>query len=230
MTSTISRTEIDVRMLEVRTLLSFIKTQESTATPPVDSDDVKIIRGLFYVHLYGAFEKSVNEVVIHALREIASMNIKHGHAALDFLPVSLAQTFQSLQSPTSDAKWGQRVKFVQSMQSLDVCKIKDDIFADQLQNVSPTRLIEILNYLCITQHEFVQTDLLAVSEVVEKRNQVAHGRTNPLRVGSSVKSSELEGRLQSVLSVMDQLILCVDNGLAAMKFVKNEFHAEYAAQ
>jgi hypothetical protein len=221
-----SRTNMDIRFLEVRTLLSSIKSQESTATPPKDSDDVKIIRGLFYVHLYGAFEKSVNEIVMYALREIDIIGIKNFHAAVDFLPVALASIFQALQAPTNDSKWKKRVEFVKTMQSSAACKISDSVFGDQLQNVSPERLQEIITYLCLPS-PFSENDLLPIGEIVEKRNQVAHGRTSPLRVGSSVKSTELESRLITTISVIDQLILCIENGLDSLNFVSPSYLAEY---
>lgn len=221
-----SRTDIDIRLLEVRTLLSAIKSQESTATPPRDSDSIKIIRGLFYVHLYGAFEKSVNEIVIYALREIDVLGIKNSHAAVDFLPVALASIFQSLQAPTNDSKWKKRVEFVKTMQSSTVCKISESVFGDQLQNVSPERLQEIITYLCLPS-PFSEADMLSIGEVVEKRNQVAHGRTNPLRVGSSVKSAELESRLLTTISVIDQFINCIENGLDSLSFVNNSYLTEY---
>jgi hypothetical protein len=222
-----SRTDIDIRFLEVRTLLSSIKSQESTATPPIDSDDVKIIRGLFYVHLYGTFEKSVNEIVMYALREIDVLNIKNFHAAVDFLPVALASIFQALQAPTNDSKWKKRVEFVKTMQSSTACKISDSVFGDQLQNVSPDRLQEIITYLCLPS-PFSESDLLPIGEIVEKRNQVAHGRTSPLRVGSSVKSTELESRLITTISVIDRLIVCIESGLDSRHFVSPSFLAEYS--
>ncbi len=226
MSTPFSRTNTDIRLLEVRTLLSFIKSQESTATPPVDSDDVKIIRGLFYVHLYGAFEKSVNEIVMYALREIDTLGIKHFHAATDFLPVALSTIFQSLQAPTTDSKWKKRLEFAKTMQSASICKISDSVFGDQLQNVSPDRLQEIITYLCFPT-PFSENDLLPIGEIVEKRNQVAHGRTSPLRVGSSVKSNELESRLVTTISVIDQLITCIENGLDSLSFVSPSFVSEY---
>ena len=222
-----SRTDVDKRFLEVQTLLSSIKSQESNATPPIDTDDVKIIRGLFYVHLYGAFEKSVNEIVMYALREIDVLGIKYAHASINFLPVALASTFQSLQAPTTDSKWKKRVEFVKTMQSSIACKISDSIFYDQLQNVSPDRLREIILYLCLPM-PYSDDDLLPIGEIVEKRNQVAHGRTSPLRVGASVKSPELQSRLIATISVVDQLIQCIESGLDSLHFVSPSFLEEYA--
>lgn len=221
-----SRTDVDKRLLEVRTLLSSIKSQESTATPPVDSDDVKIIRGLFYVHLYGAFEKSVNEIVLYALREIDMLKLKHLHIAIEFLPVALASIFQALQAPTYDSRWKKRVEFIKTIESSAVCKINENVFSDQLQNVSPERLQEIITYLCLTS-PFSEADMLSIGEIVEKRNQVAHGRTNPLRVGSSVKSLELESRLTTTILVIDQFITCIEQGLESLSFVNPLYTAEY---
>ena len=52
------------RFNEVLLNLAFIESIEPSAEPPIH---VKIQRGLYYVHLYSALEKVVNETVEQAL-------------------------------------------------------------------------------------------------------------------------------------------------------------------
>lgn len=225
----ISRVSIDARMREVRSLISFIKTQESKATPPVDTDDVKILRGLFYVHLYGAFEKTVNECVESYLRSIATLELEVRHVTLQLIPLALDAKFKALHSVPGTSNWKKRVTLVESMSSSEVCEVNDLLFADQLQNVWPDTLRNIIQYLGLGTVAFTEADTLACSEVVDKRNQVAHGRTSPLRVGASIKSADLESRLNSILSLLEQFILHLEAQYTTLTYIRPEFHANYTA-
>jgi hypothetical protein len=60
------------RFNEVLLNLTFIESIEPSAEPPIH---VTIQRGLYYVHLYSALEKVVNETVEQALLVIGSYSI-----------------------------------------------------------------------------------------------------------------------------------------------------------
>lgn len=100
----ISRSTIDQRFFEVRGFLSHIKTIESQETPPTDEDYVKIMRGLFYVHLYGAFEKSINLATSAFINALTTLGIKLCDATHNFLPMALDSKFKSLEN-TNGATW-----------------------------------------------------------------------------------------------------------------------------
>jgi hypothetical protein len=225
----ISRVSIDARMLEVRSLISFIKTQESTATPPVDTDAVKIVRGLFYVHLYGAFEKTVNECVETYLRSIAALELEVLHVAPQLMPLALDAKFRSLHSVPGTSNWRKRIALIDSMVSAEVCAINDLVFAEQLQNVWPETIENIVEYLGIGGITFDEADVLACKEIVDKRNQVAHGRTSPLKIGASVKAIDLESRFESILSLLEEFIVFLETKFVTLIYVKPEYHAHYNA-
>ncbi|MBU9229665.1 hypothetical protein KTD22_23880 [Burkholderia multivorans] len=223
----IPRTDIDARFMEVRNLLSFIKSQESTDTPPIDAEHVKIMRGLFYVHLYGAFEKSINEAVSSFLRAVADLQLQTLHVAPSFLPLALDGRFKSLHSTPGESNWKKRVLFVGAMLADNPCSINDAIFSDQLQNVWPATLRDISSYMGIDEPVFDSTHVLAMNEVVEKRNQVAHGRISPLKVGANIRANNLEDRFNSIESVLSEFILHLENSFDSLCYIKQEFRGQY---
>lgn len=184
------------------------------------------MRGLFYVHLYGAFEKSISEGVEQYLQQIADLQIPHAHFIPQFFPTALDALFTSLQSDSKRLK--KRVDFVKKMASTDLCRINNSLFSAQLQNAWPETLLDISAALGISQSFFSNAaDSFYLHEIVEKRNQVAHGRNSPFNVGSRGRSDELELRLEVVVRVIDDFLGMLELNLNSLDFVVAAERAVY---
>lgn len=221
--------DIDARFQEARNLLSFIKSQESTATPPMDSGEVKSMRGLFYVHLYGAFERSANDSVSTFIRATVDLNVNVQHITPHFLPVALDARFKSLQSAQGNGSWKKRLEFVRAMIATSACSINDALFSEHLQNALPETLEAVAEYMGIGTPTFGASDVLAVNEVVDKRNAVAHGRASPSEIGARTRSGTLENRLDSTKAVLSSFMAHMERGFDSLTCVRPEFRLLYQA-
>lgn len=214
------------RFSQVRKNLSIIKDLESKEIPPLDADEVKIFRGLFFVHLYGAFEKSINEAVEQFLMEVDGLNVQFLDFSVGFLPTALDPIFTSLKS---SGKWDSRIGFFKKIESADVCRVSNSVFSDQLQNTWFSTLEKIASYIGIND-VFLKNinDSHYLNEVVEKRNQVAHGRNSPLNVGSSGRSSDLEARFDALNRILDDYIEVLEEHCNSLHFIKDARRSDYA--
>lgn len=221
----IERSRANERMHQVRTLLTFIKTQESQSIPPVDSDDVKIIRGLFFVSLYGAFEKTINEVVEQYLRAVGGLKVEFSDLTWSFLPTALDPVLTSFKAT---GHWEKRVKIFETIQSEVPCTVSDTIFSDQLQNTWYKKLEQIALYIGV-RNRFLrnQRDSHYVDEVVDKRNQVAHGRNTPLVIGSLGRALDLEIRFDAIDRVIDDYVAMLESHFNSLDFVREDRRNKY---
>lgn len=227
MTLQIDRTDIDHRLLGTKGYLSFIRSLESDSTPPVDSEDVKTLRGLFYVHLYGAFEKSVNECVSAFLSALSTLDIIVPEFEPRIWPIALDKYFRSLHSLPADSSWKKRRDFVTGYQAGDSCLLNDGLFSGQLQNAWPETIEEILANMGIPAPPFEHGDTLAIREIVAKRNEVAHGRSTPARVGASVRADNLQPRLESVERYIETLAVTLESEYLSLNYVQDQFRPKY---
>jgi hypothetical protein len=86
---------ITTRFVEVQEFLSFISHAERPP-PERDSIEVRLMRGLFYVHLYGAFEFSVNRIVVGAAQVINQAQVPHNNVTHPLGALVLDRNFNSL--------------------------------------------------------------------------------------------------------------------------------------
>ena len=90
------RNRSNSRMTEVRQTLDIIKHLESPIGVGMsDSTQVQILRGLYFVHLYAAFEFSVNTCVQKALQEISSSKIPFSNLEKRIFVLALDANFSS---------------------------------------------------------------------------------------------------------------------------------------
>lgn len=218
---------IEDRFRSARTLLTLIKSMESDSLPPVNTDEVKILRGLFFVHLYGAFEKSVTDTVQAYLRKLAEIELASCHVGFEMWPSAFDNYFRSLQTVQGKGGWAKRREFAILLQSEDMCPINEGLFSDRLQNVRPDVLIDILGYLGLSVQIVGDDVAFALTEVVEKRNQVAHGRADPKAIGANSTSGQLEARFDSLYELARSLIDSMRLQLAEFSFIKEAYRAKY---
>lgn len=217
------RTQISERFREVRSFLSFVKTLESTETPPVDSIEVKALRGLFYVHLYGALEQSLNEVLESFLQAISELELCNHDFDISILPTVMNAQFKSLSDVQGQKKWQKRVDFVSAISGGNPSKIENTVFSPLLQSAEIKTISNIVSYIGISPREIQESnDRHYVDEVVQKRHQVAHGRASPAAVGASRRTDELEPRLEAIWRIVDLFSNILEQHFKTLSFLTED--------
>ncbi len=207
--------------MESRVLLSLIKEQESSSTPPVDSDAVKMMRGLFYVNVYALLERSLNELFNGLLNAVTQLNIGAHHYVPTFLPVAMDGHFSALGDPFAKRRFAKRVDFAKVLHANEVLSINASIFESQLQSTKTSVVADILKSMGADSTQIESHPKRHyIDEISEKRNQVAHGRATAKDVGSTGRSSDLELRLEAARDFYEFLAQFLENFFNNQQFMK----------
>jgi hypothetical protein len=214
------------RLAHVRVFLNLIVRQESTAIPPSDTDEVKILRGLFYVHLYGAFEKCINEAVEQYRLAINGICVHRSHLEMNFYPVALDPWMTGLRD---SGKIQKRIELIKAANASEFCSVGNSVFSDQLQNVWARTLVELADAIGASSvYLRDRRDEHYLDEVVDKRNQVAHGRVDALAVGSIGRASDLAVRLDAVMRVLESFVQMLEVHANTLAFIRPSRRADYS--
>ena len=204
------KAEAASRLSEVFQLIEVIKRLETT--PPVpDPNEVKVLRGLFWVHLYAALEYAVSNGVQRLLQAIDTMNAPPAHFKPAFYSVALDPNFSALRNVGEDKRWVKRIELLNAQFSDSSSKINADIFGLYLQNVWVEKIEILFSCLGINQPIVPDPSYKAyIDELVSQRNGVAHGRMSALAVGSSRRSNELFIRYNAISATCTHFFDCLD--------------------
>lgn len=226
MTFDIVRANSRERFSEVQINLNYIESIEPTgeATP-----EVKILRGLYYVHLYSALEKALNETIEQAILLIKSKNIKNLHFSTPFNVISLNSKMQSFKQCGYKDYFDKSSEVFESINSEEVFDISNTIFSQNLQNVWFKTIQDTIRSFGASPIQVEPRVKLTIDEVVDKRNAVAHGRETPTVIGERHRVNVLRTKTQEIQIVIEQVISTFEDYIANFEFLKTTYIQEYSA-
>jgi hypothetical protein len=210
--------------------LNFITSLEPQVPAASIPLEVKILRGLFYVHLYAALEKTTNDLFQHVLLLIESNVPKNKHLILPFNVISMHRHWTSLRDVGHDKSFVKASNLFCRIDNDDIADISETIFSNKLQNVWVDTLIEVLSSFGIYDFSVTPINKTAIDEVVDKRNAVAHGRESASEIGERFRSDLLRERLATVENVCSSLIDHMESFFEEKRFIKPADRPTYLQQ
>jgi len=212
------------RFSEVLVNLAYIESIEPDGEATIE---VKILRGLFYVHLYSALEKAVNETIEQTILLIKNESVKNRHFESSFNVISLNSKMQGFKQCGYKNYFSKSADVFESLDSDNSFDLDNTIFSENLQNVWYKTLQETIRSFGATQISVDPRVRLTINEVVEKRNAVAHGRETPVAVGERHRSDKLRTNTQEVQLVVEQFIYTFEDYILNKKYIKPNYLHEY---
>lgn len=225
---TLVRRQTSQRILEVRQTLTVIRSLESSDPLKPDPPEAISLRGLFYVHLYAAFEYAVTNAIQALLVQVSHLQVDLRHLEHLFHAVALDADFTSVGTVKGDKKWLRRRELLSRQLSTDKCAPNDSAFSMYLQNIWYATLEDVFLALCISGPVLPDPGLRGyIDEIVGKRNEVSHGRESAGHVGSGTRSPDLAIRLDAIIRVVDHIFASLEAHVVNREFITASHRPQY---
>lgn len=212
------------RFSEVLVNLAFI---ESTEADSATSVEVRILRGLFYVHLYSALEKVVNETIEQTILLVKSESVQNKHYENSFNVISLNSKMQGFKQCSYKNYFTKSIEVFESLGAEDSFDLNNTLFSENLQNIWYNTLQETVRSFGANPISIDPRVRLTIDEVVEKRNAVAHGRETPVSVGERHRANILRTKTQEIQLVVEQFISTFEEYVLNKKYINPLYLHEY---
>jgi hypothetical protein len=215
------------RFGETQVYLNYLTSLEpSDLTCPI-SLELKIMKGLFQVHLYAALEKTINELIETTLLYIGSNSIQNNHFSIPFNTISLIDRLKSFRDCGHKNFLEKSMEIFSEMTSTKIASINETIFANYLQNVWTSTIEEVMKSFGITGFEIDPRVRATINELVEKRNAVAHGRESATAVGERFRTDMLRIKMNTITDFSYKLIDSFELYYSNKTFLKNHAKKHY---
>ena len=216
------------RYSELSTLLSAVANQESTNPLIPDQEATRSFRGLLYVHLYAAFEYSMDQSFIRFAQHINTLAIKHRHLEISLLGVCRDDDFRALQNLSDfKKKHRRRVLLSNSLKEADIVFIKDDILSLGMQSATSDIIAVAFEAYGISKpHIYDEGARQYINEVVSQRHAVAHGRESPVQIGR-IKIADLRTRYDALYRQSMYVIDVLNETCATKLFIQPRYRRFY---
>lgn len=198
--------KITTRFLEVQESLSLIRSLESPP-PSRDSEQVRILRGLFYVHLYGAFEFATTQIIFAITQSFNDAQLTHIEVADPLGAVVLDGHFKAIRDSGFSNQFSKRLKLISQRRSGEPARILDGVI--NIQNVWLETVDELFQVFGVHHprvYDLTKSGYLL--ELVDTRNKIAHGRESPTVAGSLKRSAELDKLYGAIRSQAFYMLDC----------------------
>ncbi|WP_139167170.1 MAE_28990/MAE_18760 family HEPN-like nuclease [Chromobacterium sphagni] len=215
------------RFTEVHTNLAHITSTEPKTPQDETSIQTKILRGLYYVHLYAALEKAINEVVENTLILINSKQITNKHYTTTFNAISLNNKMMAFKNAGYKEYIAKSIAIFRAIDSDESSDINNTLLTTSLQNVWHKTIQETLECFGIPSIDFGPQVRYTIDEIVNNRNAVAHGRETPANIGERHRSDILRKKTQEIQQVVDLIIDAFESFISNKNYLKSEHTNQY---
>jgi hypothetical protein len=229
MSFVIVRNNTRARFSENQIYLNYITSLEpKKITDPIPLE-LKIMKGLFQVHLYASLEKTLNELIENTLAHIGSNGIKNIHYSIPFNTISLVDRLKSFKNCAYGNFFNKSIEIFAEMTSSNVLTINETAFANNLQNVWTKTIEEIIKAFGIKGFIIPQNVKTTIDELVDKRNAVAHGRESASQIGERFRADVLRLKMETIAVFSNDLIDLFENYYSNKEFLKGSAKRHYTA-
>ncbi len=183
-------------------------------------------RGLFFVHLYGLFEFSVNSGVSEYLRFVAGQELPIKNFTNRALLYAINSNFQTIESTINSSNtFNKRKDFLNLLVAEDAPHLNELMFAKNLQNIGSREFAQLFEWLDLKQSPFPDELLTKkgfLDFVVECRRKVSHGRETPSIVGVEVgRMDDIKLALDAINDYVEYFFNCIELHISDNSFALN---------
>jgi len=174
MTFESARKIVSERFSESLIYLNYIDFEESNSKNfALTRQDMKVMKGLFFVHLYGALEKSIVESVQLLLTKIRALQPKNEHLILPFNVISMSRKWQSIKDTGYKNSFCQMNQFFSELESDCYHDFDECLFSTYLQNIWAKTIKDVIDAFGISDFTLTLDQRVLIDELVQKRSEIA---------------------------------------------------------
>jgi hypothetical protein len=182
---------------------------------PRFAQQFRALKGLFFVHLYAAFEFTVGSTVDRMLAAIRGDSVTIKQLKPELLALELDGRFKAVVDTYGIPHWEKRWELLTKIDSNDATTVSISALGAVLMNPNPKVLETIWRLFCVSDVLFKEGRWKGrIQELVENRNKVSHGRESATDVGGSFSVDDLRLRYDDVSEFCshftDSLTACVN--------------------
>lgn len=205
--------ELSERLRNARAIYELVKRQE---LDPAKSFENKVLKGLFFVALYGALEKGLSFSVSICIESLNQLNLD----LLQIKPVLWALVFDSdcvRIEQGGGKKWKNRNMLFSEIKDVKAKSIDSILFPTSIGNIKKEQIEGIWKTFDLQSVIFPDPSVIGRLETLaENRMSIAHGRRIASEVGSNYSADELLIFYDKIADWSTYVISCFDS------YIRNE--------
>lgn len=217
-----------LHLTETRAFLAHVASLEPVDIQSAVPLEGKILNGLYYVQLYSAIERTVNEVVQRTLAHIDAVGIQNNHAQTSFCTVTLFAEMMSIRDSGNRSFLVKASSVFAHQADHNRARINETCLSFFLQNIWIKTLDELFDAFGIQRMNIEPRIKTTLNEITDNRNKIAHGRESASAIGERHRSAVLRDKTDQIETLLYTLIDAFEAFYLQKAFIKAADQSRYA--
>jgi hypothetical protein len=179
------------------------------------------VKALVYVWLAASLEAFIGEALRALLRELTALAVPQHSISLSLLSISCFPVFDALRDIGGLKGWERRVELLHRSTSADIAVFADEKIPLDGRTIRPTHLNTVWivfglpgSALPSPQHA------LALNDLADGRNKIAHGRETPLSLGRRKATADILRIADYAEEIAIHIALNIDQYLSQQLYLR----------
>ncbi|HDR1873627.1 TPA: hypothetical protein QB626_002216 [Pasteurella multocida] len=182
------------------------------------------LKGLIFIQLYGCIEYATSSSIRRCDEIITKQNLKLSDYKYSLFTRFLNGKFDTLHNVGREKKWLKRFEFMHEInQDIDITKGS----CDNLEIPTDGKNIRYAQLKSIWDTFGINSDVLPspalgrrLGDVVDNRNNIAHGNISPSEVGKSQSYRDMQTRSDEIKQICEHIIKSFSNYIQNKEYLK----------
>ncbi len=177
---------------------------------------LRTMKGLLFVHFYAVYEHIIVNSFASAVRQFNAYAMPFIDTKRQLLSLALHPHFQSVSDLAERRCWPSRISLIANTDSTSVASISDTLFPFDESHFRSAQLDTICEVFGMPLGSLIPHPRLRgwITEVVEHRNSIAHGRETAASVGGRYSSSDLDVRRGQMDVLCNHIVATLETHVA----------------
>lgn len=211
------RNEITRDFLELKQWVSFMPNEQHG----FNKELLAISRGLFFVYVYGLYEKIIHNVIARTISILNNASIPIDKCIFELYSLIFSKEYDEIHDVGRDRKWEKRWNIVEKIKSNQCINIPNDIFPTDGKNLRYRQLNSLAKSFGVKDDVLPDSSVGGyINEMVDNRNHIAHGNYTPKEIGRKYTKKDLLKRCNIISDICSHTLNIYE------KYIVNETYKQ----
>ena len=201
--------------LELKLWVSNIPTEQP------ETDNTIITKGLFFVYAYGLYEEIVRSVVRETISELNKANVNIENCVFDLYSMILSHEYDALFEVGNTKKWEKRWDISRRLKDNPVMNIDVTLMPTDGRNIRYKQLESIAKTFGLQESVLPRSEVGGyLKELVDNRNDIAHGNHLPREIGRKYTKEDLLKRCEYISEICEYVCGIYETYIQEKKYLR----------
>ena len=177
--------------------------------------------GLFFVYIYGMYEEIIRTIISTTISKLNESSVYIEQCIYELYPLVFAPEYDSLYAVGNEHKWEKRWEISNKFIQNPAIQLPSELFPTDGRNLRIRQLESLKRSFGISDNVLPRPEIGGyIQEMVDNRNDIAHGNKLPKEVGRAFTKQDLLNRCDYISEICSYICGIYESYILNGKYIR----------